>query len=206
MLESFKERRLWFFIFTISLFSLLFVHYFLQIYLFMKPCVHCVYLRFAMLVMCVASFLGLVFKAKFMQVLSLFLGGWGVFLGLKHSFLLNKIQASLKENNPFGIDGCTSITNFPLSLPLDKLFPSLFAPSGICGLDLAFVSEDVNLSRVQEFFIGRAENNFSDGLYSQGWYLVPKFEFISMAQACMLIFGIFGLCLIFILFLNIKKS
>lgn len=147
--------------------------------------------------------LGLNF-AKFLQILAFLMSFWGIYLGFKHAFLLNQIHAALKSGDPFGVSGCSQTPHFPLSLPLDKLAPSFFAPNGACGLDVPFVPEGADLSALQSLFLGTLAQNFTDGLYSNGWYLVPSLEFINMATACALIFGLFAVILVvkFVLFVR----
>lgn len=146
------------------------------------------------------------FLTKFCQILAILLSFFGIYLGFKHAFLLNKIHAALKNNNPFGVSGCSQSPHFPLSLPLDELIPSFFAPNGACGMDAPFVPSKANLSTLQSLFLGTFEQNFTDGLYSNGWYLVPKFEFLNMANACALIFGAFAVLLMLKFALYIKHN
>lgn len=148
--------------------------------------------------------------AKFLQILAFLMSFWGVYLGFKHAFLLDQIHAALKSGDPFGVSGCSQTPHFPLSLPLDKLAPSFFAPNGACGLDAPFVPEGADLSALQSLFLGTLTQNFTDGFYSNGWYLVPSLEFINMATACALIFGLFAVILVvkFVLFVrcNLKPN
>lgn len=134
--------------------------------------------------------------AKFLQILAFLTSFWGVYLGFKHAFLLNQIHAALKSGDPFGVSGCSQTPHFPLSLPLDKLAPSFFTPNGACGLDAPFVPEGADLNALQSLFLGTLTQNFTDGFYSNGWYLVPSLEFINMATACALIFGLFAVILV----------
>ena len=189
-----KEKSLWLFLCLMSVIMLCYAHFFLQIYLFMKPCEQCVYVRFAVLIIAFGSFLALLIpKIKFLKAFAFGLCFWGVYLGFKHAFLLQKIHRLFKESNPFGMSGCSHNPHFPFALPLDSFFPSLFRPNGACGLDtpLIPVENTSKLSTLQKFFVGSIENNFSDGFYSKGWYVLPQFEFISIAGACLLVFGVF---------------
>lgn len=204
MLDFFEKKAslIWLFLGIASVLLLCYAHYFLQIYLFMNPCEQCVYIRFALLVVAFSAFLALCGLKIFAFILSF----WGIFLGIKHSLLLSQIHQAMQENNPFGINSCSQNPNFPFSLPLEKLYPSLFQPNGICGLDVSFVNFEENLSSLQSFFIGTADNNFTNGLYSKGWYLVPQFEFINMAQGSLLVFALFALLCALIFFAFAKNK
>lgn len=215
------SRQIWLFLSLMCVAMLCYSHFFLQEYILMKPCEQCVYVRFAMCVIAFAGLLAFFFSNnKALKALAYALCWWGVYLGFTHSFLLEKIHRAFKEANPFGISGCSHTPHFPFALPLDSLFPSLFRPNGICGLDTPLIEAEnaLNLSLLQRFFIGSAENNFTDGFYSKGWFVLPQFEFLSMAQSCLLVFTViavglgvsfclwgtknfkYALCAIFLLF------
>lgn len=190
------SKSLWLFLCIMSVAMLCYAHFFLQIYLFMRPCEQCVYLRFAICVVACGSLIALISpKNEFFKAFAYGLCFWGVYLGFKHSFLLQKIHRAFKESNPFGVSGCSHTPHFPFALPLDTIFPSFFRPNGACGLDTPLIPTERSskLSTLQSFFVGSMENNFTDGFYSKGWYVFPEFEFISMAQACLLAFGVFAL-------------
>ena len=198
--------KIWLFIAISSLVLLGYAH-FLQVYLFMKPCEQCVYLRFAFFVIAFSGLLGILsvnFLQKFSilrnltQILAYILGFWGVFLGVKHALALDKLHSALKNADPFGVSGCSQTPHFPFGLPLHSWFGALFEPNGVCGLDTPFVPAEkaTDLSALQALFVGTSEQNFTDGLYSEGWYLVPQAEFLSMAQGCLLVFLVFGVVLL----------
>ncbi len=197
--------KIWLFIAILSLALLGYAH-FLQVYLFMKPCEQCVYLRFAFFVMAFSGLLGILsvnFRPKFSilknltQIFAYILGFWSVFLGVKHALALDKLHSALKNADPFGVSGCSQTPHFPFGLPLHEWFSALFKPSGVCGLDTPFVPAEkaADLSVLQALFVGTKEQNFTNGLYSEGWYLVPQVEFLSMAQGCLLVFSAFGVVL-----------
>ncbi|TQR27591.1 disulfide bond formation protein B [Campylobacter sp. MIT 97-5078] len=191
-----SSQALWLWLFSISFFSLLYSHFFLQHYLFMQPCEQCVYVRFAFSVILCASIVGY-FKFAWLKSVAYAFIFWAIFLGFKACLMLLHSYEAIKTNNPFGINACSDTPHFPFKLPLHELLPSLFAISGSCGFDAPRVSENTQLSSIQEFFIGTLEHGFSDGLYSKGWYLIPSFEFVNMATACMIIFGFFLLLSLF---------
>jgi len=188
-----EARRIWFFLALIAFIPVLIAHYFFQNYLYMRPCEHCVYLRLDMLFIAFGAFLCFVYpKSKILKVLAFILIFYGVFMGIKHSLILQKIYAMVLEENPFGgIEGCKNIPQFIFNLPLHEWFKGWFLPSGECGNDKPFVLEGTILSPLQEFFIGQAPY-FQNGLYSKGWFLIPQYSFINMAQFCFLLFLFVG--------------
>lgn len=201
-------KNSYFYIFVLSLASLAFAHFFLQHYLFMRPCEHCVHIRFAMSLLVLGAFLGLLSDFLKLSILNFFIFFFlflGFILGFFHSFSLNEIYKALEQNNPFGVVGCSSEAKFIFSLPLQRYFPQLFEASGICGLESIFVDNNAQLSFVQEFFIGTKAQNFSDGIYSKGWFLIPSLKFLNMAEACLILFFVMGLCFLMKLF-KLRKS
>nr|WP_253191045.1 disulfide bond formation protein B [Salmonella enterica] len=70
--------------------------------------------------------------------------------------------------------------------------PEWFKPTGDCGYDAPIVPDGVTLSSVQQWFVDLYQQ-------SEGWYLLPPWHFMNMAQACMLAFG---LCLILLLVMS----
>ncbi|EAK0455943.1 disulfide bond formation protein B [Campylobacter upsaliensis] len=182
------EKKIYYLLFCLCIFCLLLSHTFFQNYLFMRPCEQCVYVRLAFCIL-ILSFIFLLFKP--IQFLGFTLAFFGIFYGVKASLKLMQMHSALLSNNPF-LASCSTYPRFAFNLPLDRFFPSFFAPTGICALDAPMSPNDVNLSTLQNFFVD---------FYSQGWYLVPKFEFISMAEASLLIFS-FILIMIFLFFIK----
>ena len=158
----------------------------------MRPCANCIYIRFALCIFILAALM-LYLKLKFIKMLSFTLFTLSLYIGFKYSYVLNENYKAVKEANPFGISFCPSSVS-AFNIALDKIH--FFHASGSCGKDKPLVDEDIKLSKIQEFFIGKKEDNFSSGLYSNGWFLLPSFEFINMAQAAFLVFlALFILCL-----------
>lgn len=209
MIRKFKESRaLWLFLTLLTLIPVLIAHYFLQNYLYMRPCEQCVYIRFDMLLVSFGAFLGFLNPNKrFLKCLAFIFAFYGCYLGLEHSFILEKIYTSVKSENPFGVSPCKLNPTFPFNLPLQEYFSEWFMPSGECGNDKAFVPQGAVLSPLQEFFIGQSPY-FENGIYSKGWYLIPYFNFLNLAQTCILIFSfvfVCFLCLFAIFIVNFKK-
>ncbi len=203
-----ESWKIWLFLMLFTLVPVLIAHYFLQNYLYMRPCEQCVYIRFDMLLVSFGAFLGFVSSKKLLKALAFVFAFYGCYLGLEHGFILEKIYALVQEENPFGgVAACKQIPIFPFDLPLHEYFSGLFMPSGECANDRAFVPKDAVLSPLQEFFIGQAPY-FDNGIYSKGWYLLPYFELVNMPQACILIFcfALVGFLFLFMIFtLNFMK-
>ncbi len=64
-------------------------------------------------------------------------------------------------------------------------------------MDTPVVSENAynHLNAFQKFFIGTPPD-FENGLYSNGWYLIPNLKFMNMAICCLIAF----LCCFIVLF------
>ncbi len=158
-------------------------HGFFQNYLFMRPCEQCVYIRFAMFCIVfgalLASFLPYSHVVVFLSMLCCF---YGVALGIQSAITLQHIHAMVLDGNPFiAASGCKKIPAFPFNLPLHIWFPQWFLPTGECGLDAPMISKETfdSLCAIQQFFIHQYEN---------GWWLIPKYQWISMATFCLLYF------------------
>lgn len=166
-------------------------HFLFQEYLYMEPCEQCVYIRFDMLTMALGGLIVLISPRN--HVLKIFgytLGFYGIWLGIEHCLTLNHIHEVVYMGNPFaGVDGCREIPIYPFNLPLHELAPSWFLPTGECGMDTPIVPEEAysTLNAFQKFFVGTPPD-FENGLYSNGWYLIPKWEFLNMAICCLLAF------------------
>ncbi len=98
-------------------------------------------------------------------------------------------ESAIKNSDDiFGVAGCDIVMKFPFGIEFDKLFAPLFAPTGDCGDDAPVVPRGEVLSDLQAYFVD---------LYQNGWYLVPKYQLIDMAQGSLIIFAliaIFALC------------
>lgn len=174
-------------------------HYLFQDYLFMEPCEQCVYIRFAMLTMSIGAILPIIRpQCAVAKTIGYTLGFYGIIIGIQFCLNLNHIHEVVHNANPFGgVDGCREIPIYPFHIPLQEWAPSWFMPTGECGLDNPVVPESAydKLSAFQQLFVGTKAKDFMDGLYSNGWYLVPKWQFMNMAIACLLAFLVCLVCL-----------
>ncbi|MGP1560586.1 MAG: disulfide bond formation protein B [Helicobacteraceae bacterium] len=163
--------------------SVITAHFFFQEYLFMQPCIKCVSVRVAMVIMALGGILGL-FGAKSFKLFGFALIFGGIFWGLMNAFTLEEIRMA-KERQLAPVFSCGSMPS--TLVPLEKSMPSLFKPTGECGEDTPSVGAGVKLSKTQEYLIK---------LYAQGFYLFPKQKLITLPQICIAYllasFAVFG--------------
>ena len=165
----------------------LLAHYGFQRWLFMPPCEQCVYIRFAFLVMALGGLVCLLNpKALVARASGYALAFAGAAYGLSCSLKLQRIHHAIHSDDPgalFGMQGCSLEPHYPLALPLEKWAPDWFLPTGDCGYDLAVVPPGATLSSAQQWLISLYNS-------SDSWYLIPPLKFMTMAQCCMLAFGV----------------
>lgn len=178
------KNKILLFIVAVCVISLLISNLFFQKYLFMQPCEQCVYIRFYF---CIITFGALIAIPKWLlnKIFGFAFIFYGAFSGIYHSIILNRIHSVINDNgNIFGFSGCSLIPRFPFHLALNDWFPSLFTISGDCGIDIPKIPSNVKLDSIQQYFTS---------LYSNGWYLIPQFKMLNMAQCCMIIFGLIAI-------------
>ena len=173
-------RFLWLLMAGAAMALLLTAHNLFQHYVYMAPCEQCVYIRFAFFCM----FFGGVFAALYpkqiiLKLIGYGLGFWGIIQGIMYSIKLNTIHHAAHGDDPFGVQGCSAEPSFPLGLPLAQWFPDWFNPTGDCGFDNPIPPEGIELSALQQWFID---------FYADGWYLLPQYHLVNMAQACLFAF------------------
>ena len=193
-------RTPWLLMIIITIGLTFIAHFLFQEYLYMEPCEQCVYIRFDMFVMALGGMIVLINpKNDILKIVAYSLAFYGIWLGVEHCLTLNHIHEVVHSENPFGgVDGCREIPIYPFNLPLHEWAPSWFLPTGECGMDAPIIPESAysNLNAFQQFFIGTPPD-FENGLYSNGWYLIPSIQFLNMAICCLLAF----VCCFIVLFL-----
>lgn len=185
-LVKWQEQRFLWLLMAFSMGGLIILaHSFFQIYLYMAPCEQCVYIRFAMFVMVIGGLIAAINPRNIiLKLIGCISGFYGSMIGLGFSIKLNAIHHAV--HNPdslFGVQGCATEPTFPFNLPLARWSPEWFKPTGDCGYDAPIVPDGVVLSSFQQWFVN---------LYvqSEGWYLIPTWKFMNMAQACFLAFAL----------------
>lgn len=191
-----SSKRLWIYIGIFMLFCVGVAHFIFQNYLYMRPCVQCIYIRYYMII---AGF-GAIFIAIFYEQILLYIFGilvfsYGAICGLLESLKLNTIHQAIANANPFGVKGCLDRPIFELKIAWDEIMPSLFKATGQCGLDMPMVPTDIKLDTIQGYFVT---------LYQDGWYLIPSLKLINMAQISIIIFSIALILGLILLILRLK--
>jgi len=193
-------RFVWLLMAFVSIALLIIAHSLFQNYVYMAPCEQCVYIRFAFFCMFFGGLIATINpKQTVLKLIGYALGFWGAIQGIGYSIKLNAIHKVAHGDYPFGVQGCSAEPTFPFGLPLDRWFPDWFKPTGDCGYDNPIVPSDAELSSLQQWFV-----NF----YSEGWYLIPKYHFMNMAQACLIAYLICFvlLSIMFVCWVSIKIS
>lgn len=192
-----ETRFLWLLMMVVMGGLIVLAHSFFQIYLYMAPCEQCVYIRFAMFVMVFGGLIAAINpKNIVLKLIGCIAAFYGSIIGMKFSVKLNGIHFAVHNPDPdalFGVQGCSTEPTFPFDLPLASWAPDWFKPTGDCGYDAPVVPDGVSLSSMQKWFIDLYQQ-------SEGWYLIPPWHFMNMAQACLLAFGT---CFILLMIMSI---
>ena len=178
-----EQRWPWIVIAILSASLVLIAHNVFQVWLYMKPCEQCVYIRFAFLCMTFGCLFPIVFpKSLACRIISYVCGVYGCIYGIMCSVKLQSIHAAIHSDDldaMFGMQGCSTEPHFPFGLPLEKWAPAWFQPTGDCGYDAPVVPDGAVLSDLQRWFIELYQS-------SDGWYLIPQWKFMDMASCCLL--------------------
>ena len=182
-----QQRWPWIVIAILSASLVLIAHNVFQVWLYMKPCEQCVYIRFAFLCMTFGCLFPIVFpKSLACRIISYVCGVYGCIYGIMCSLKLDSIHRAIHSDDldaMFGMQGCSLEPHYPFGLPIGKCAPYWFLPTGDCGYDNSDVPMGTVLSPLQESII----NMYND---AGGWYLIPSMKFMSMAQCCLLGFTV----------------
>lgn len=173
-----NARFLWAIMAVVMILLVVLAHSLFQNYIYMKPCEQCVYIRFSMLVIALGGIFAVINPRQIvLKVLAYLFSFYGAIIGVMYSVKLDAIHKAVHSDDPFGVQGCSTDPTFPFGLRLEKWAPDWFKPTGDCGYDNPIVPDGAVLSSLQEWFV-----NF----YADGWYLVPDWHFLNMAQACLI--------------------
>ncbi|MBR8465698.1 protein-disulfide oxidoreductase DsbI [Campylobacter sp. faydin G-140] len=172
----------WLLMSAASLLLVIVAHSIFQHYVYMAPCEQCVYIRFAFFCMFFGGIIAAINpKNVALKLIGYVLAFWGAIQGIMYCVKLAAIHAAVHSDDPFGVQGCSTEPHYPFGIPLEKWFPDWFLPTGDCGFDSPIVPDGVVLSSLQQYLVE---------LYSDGWYLIPSMKFGSMADCCLLGFGL----------------
>ena len=177
----------WALIIFLSCALVVLAHNVFQVWLYMKPCEQCVYIRFGFLVIALGGLITIINpKNLWMKLAGLDVGVYGCINGqmcsINHSSIHHAIHGD-DMDAVFGMQGCSLEPHYPFGLPLEKWAPDWFLPTGDCGYDTAVVPDGTVLSDAQRFLIDMYNS-------ADSWYLVPAWKFMSMAQCCLLAFSV----------------
>ena len=177
----------WALIIFLSCALVVLAHNVFQVWLYMKPCEQCVYIRFGFLVIALGGLITIINpKNLWLKLAGLVVGVYGCIYGLMCSMKLSSIHHAIHGDDMdavFGMQGCSLEPHYPFGLPLEKWAPDWFLPTGDCGYDTAVVPDGTVLSDAQRFLIDMYNS-------ADSWYLVPAWKFMSMAQCCLLAFTV----------------
>ncbi|WP_086234618.1 disulfide bond formation protein B [Campylobacter devanensis] len=191
-----SSKRLWIYIGVFMLFCVGVAHFIFQNYLYMRPCVQCIYIRYYMIIAGFgAIFIAIFYKQILLYIFGILVFSYGAICGLLESLKLNTIHQAIANANPFGVKGCLDRPIFELKIAWDEIMPSLFKATGQCGLDMPMVPTDIKLDVIQGYFVA---------LYQDGWYLIPSLKLINMAQISIIIFSIALILGLILLILRLK--
>ena len=191
-----SNKRLWIYIGVFMLFCVGVAHFIFQNYLYMRPCVQCIYIRYYMIIAGFgAIFIAIFYKQILLYIFGILVFSYGAICGLLESLKLNTIHQAIANANPFGVKGCLDRPKFELNIAWDEILPSLFKATGQCGLDMPMVPTDIKLDTIQGYFVS---------LYQDGWYLIPSLKLINMAQISIIIFSIALILGLILLILRLK--
>ncbi|MEE3694433.1 disulfide bond formation protein B [Campylobacter sp. CLAX-22107-21] len=191
-----SSKRLWIYIGIFMLFCVGVAHFIFQNYLYMRPCVQCIYIRYYMIIAGFgAIFIAIFYKQILLYIFGVLVFSYGAICGLLESLKLNTIHQAIANANPFGVKGCLDRPKFELNIAWDEILPSLFKATGQCGLDMPMVPTDIKLDTIQGYFVS---------LYQDGWYLIPSLKLINMAQISIIIFSIALILGLILLILRLK--
>ncbi|WP_086321714.1 disulfide bond formation protein B [Campylobacter devanensis] len=191
-----SSKKLWIYIGVFMLFCVGVAHFIFQNYLYMRPCVQCIYIRYYMIIAGFgAIFIAIFYKQILLYIFGILVFGYGAICGLLESLKLNTIHQAIANANPFGVKGCLDRPIFELKIAWDEIMPSLFKATGQCGLDIPMVPTDIKLDTIQGYFVS---------LYQDGWYLIPSLKLINMAQISIIIFSVALILGLILLILRLK--
>lgn len=174
-----KSKYYWLVIALFSAFCVFLAHNVFQNTFYMLPCENCVYIRYFFFVIILGTALAFLVP-KYLGALGYISVIYGGIYGILVALRLHKIRVSLETGDAFGVSGCKMTPSFHFGLPLDKWWDEMFAPKVLCGFDAPMPPENADISAFAQYFIE---------LYKDGWFLVPKYQFLDMAQCCIIAFA-----------------
>lgn len=178
-----NTRWPWGIIAAAMILMVLIAHYVFQEWLHMLPCEQCVYIRYGNLVMALGCLIAMIDPKRLLLKLTGYaITIYGLIFTVNCSLLLIRIHHAVHSDDPtamFGLQGCSTEAHYPFGLPLAEWAPAWFQPTGDCGYDAPVVPAGAQLDPLQAWFIGFYQSY-------DGWYLIPQWKFLSMAECCLI--------------------
>ncbi len=202
-IAAFQDSRVpWILLAAIGLCLDLAAYSIFQKWLFMRPCELCVYIRFAMACLVIGGLVGTIHpKTLALKLVAYGVAVYGAAKGIAYSLALIRIGRAYHSDDPFGVEGCSTIPAFPFNLPLHEWSPHVFLPTGDCGIDYPIVPPGAVLSPLQKYLTD---------LYRDGWYLIPSCRFLNMGESMLLFFSLMLLvlltCLVSWMIIKVKNN
>lgn len=136
-----KQRSAWL-VLALSATMLLAVALYFQYQMNLQPCMLCVYARAALTGVILAALIGLIAPTnsllRWAGLLTFTASSvWGLVITHEHVNVEELVQSG-------ALYTCSLFPEFPLGLPLDKWFPEVFNPTGMCG-DIAWRFMDFSM-------------------------------------------------------------
>lgn len=136
-----KQRSAWL-VLALSAAMLLGLALYFQYQMNLQPCMLCVYARAALTGVLLAALIALVSPSsgllRWIALLTFTSSSvWGLMVTHEHVGVEEIVQSG-------GLYTCSLFPEFPLGLPLDKWFPEVFNPTGMCG-DIAWRFMDLSM-------------------------------------------------------------
>ena len=127
--KSWSTKGIRWIVLVLSVFALEGTALYFQHGMALAPCVMCIYERVALMGIGFSGFLGMLFpRFNVTRILALLIG-----LGSAIKGLTLALQHLDYQMNPGPWNQCSTVAEFPQTLPLDQWFPSIFQPYGSCS-------------------------------------------------------------------------
>lgn len=131
------RRGVWLLLAVTALSLEIFSWAFFQTFLDLKPCELCVYIRFAMLAICLGAAIAAIRPGAFvLRIIGYALTFWWTVQGFLWTLQLQ--HENIMASDPDWISPCSAIPDFPFGLKLHQWLPSHFQPQTTCGSDSAW--------------------------------------------------------------------
>jgi disulfide bond formation protein DsbB len=143
-----RGRPLWLFGAGAAVFLELFSVLYFQKHLSLKPCLYCVYIREASLLMALGALIAAIYPSLgFFRLLGYLGTMGGAILALVYCFKLEALNVAAKYW-PTAYESCGSRAEFDLGRYLALKWPTHFLPAGPCGFDSNWSFLNLNMAEI----------------------------------------------------------